>query len=65
LTVTIAADGVAAAPIERFRSMTPEEYFEQYLAAPLAPAAATAAPDAAADAVDPAAASTQPPGTPQ
>jgi hypothetical protein len=37
-TVEVQADGTAVVPAERFRSMTPEEYFEQYLTS------ATAAP---------------------
>jgi serine/threonine protein kinase len=66
LTVTIDGNGVASAAVEPFRLITPEEYFEQYLAAPgSTPAASTPSPDASAESVDPAAASAPPPGTPQ
>ena len=68
LTVTVGADGVAAAPVERFGEMTPENYFDQYLAAQTPdPGAETPSdtqpnPEAAAPPVDPAAASVKPPG---
>ena len=68
LRVTVAENGVAAAPVERFTEITPEQYFEQYLAAPAQtpedPAATPpATPDGAASPADPAAASVKPPGT--
>ena len=70
LTVVVGENTVASAPVERFRAITPEEYFEPYLAAQApAPTAETMAPDAAsapesaATAVDPPATSVKPPGT--
>jgi tetratricopeptide (TPR) repeat protein len=69
LMVTVGADGLAAAPVERFRLFTPDEYFEQYLDP--VPTAEVTAPDAA-PATEPASApadstatSVKPPGTPQ
>jgi serine/threonine-protein kinase len=38
ITVEIQRDVATQAPLIRFRALTPEEYFEQYLAAPTAPA---------------------------
>jgi len=35
VTIAVGANAVAAAPVERFRTITPDEYFEQYLAAPV------------------------------
>jgi tetratricopeptide (TPR) repeat protein len=64
LTITVQAGSVASTPMERFRSVTPEEYFEPYLASPRvsldAPADAAAAP---ATGANPAAASVKPAGT--
>jgi predicted Ser/Thr protein kinase len=37
ITVEIQRDTPSVAPVIRFRALTPEEYFEQYLAAPTAP----------------------------
>lgn len=37
ITIEIQRDATAEAPLVRFRMLTPEEYFEQYLAAPTAP----------------------------
>jgi hypothetical protein len=44
LTVEIRRDAPTVAPLIRFRTLTPEEYFEQYLAAPTVPALDLAAP---------------------
>jgi tetratricopeptide (TPR) repeat protein len=70
ITVTVGADRVTAAPVERFGEMTPEDYFEPYLAAqtpdPTADdttAPASPEPDAAGALADPATASVKPPGT--
>jgi serine/threonine protein kinase len=74
ITVAVGADAVAAAPVERFGTMTPEEYFEPYLTAPVqmrdaqapeAQAPDAQAPGAAAPSVEPAAAAAKPPGTGQ
>jgi hypothetical protein len=47
-TVEVRADGAAVVPAERFRTMTPEDYFEQYLtSATSAPADGTPAGGAA------------------
>jgi serine/threonine protein kinase len=47
ITVTVAANAGTVAPTIRFRTVTPEEYFEQYLAAPTAPVdPSTPSPDA-------------------
>jgi hypothetical protein len=40
VTVHVDAETAVAVPLVRFRSVTPEEYFEQYLAAPVEPAIA-------------------------
>jgi len=37
ITIEIQRDGTTVAPMVRFRMLTPDEYFEQYLAAPTAP----------------------------
>jgi hypothetical protein len=37
ITVEVLRDAPGVAPVIRFRALTPEEYFEQYLAAPTAP----------------------------
>jgi tetratricopeptide (TPR) repeat protein len=69
LTVTVGENGVALAPVERFGVITPEEYFEPYLATPeppneaAPPAPPDAPPDGPAPQVEPAAASVKPPGT--
>jgi tetratricopeptide (TPR) repeat protein len=70
LMITVGENAVAAAPTERFLEITPEQYFEQYLAAPAAapedPAATPPVPADGAPAppsADPAAASVKPPGT--
>jgi tetratricopeptide (TPR) repeat protein len=71
ITVAVGENAVAAAPVERFRVITPEEYFEQYLApqTPVpttdeaAPAGAPTPDVAAPTTADPAAASVKPPGT--
>jgi hypothetical protein len=48
-TVEVSADGAAVIPAERFRTMTPDEYFEQYLSSAVsAPADGAAPPDPAA-----------------
>jgi predicted Ser/Thr protein kinase len=55
ITVEIQRDTPIAAPVIRFRALTPEEYFEQYLAAPTAPTLdlGTAAAEATSPALTP------------
>jgi tetratricopeptide (TPR) repeat protein len=61
VTVQVGANAVASAPLERFQTLTPEEYFEQYLAAPATSDTSTGSQDPAAPPPDPA----TPPVAPQ
>jgi tetratricopeptide (TPR) repeat protein len=66
VTVQVLADGTATPATERFRTMTPEEYFEQYLTSTAAAADAAAPADGTDPSAAPSAPAAAPPGgTPQ
>ncbi len=64
INVRVEPDGGTIVPVIRFRTLTPEEYFDQYLVAPVAPGdPATTTPDASSTS-PPAASAPGAPGAP-
>jgi hypothetical protein len=61
ITIEVQQDATTEAPLVRFRGLTAEEYFEQYLAAPTAPTLDSTAPGQAAPQTTPTQSSPVPP----